>query len=168
MLKLYVISEKKSVGVSLSEIEEELKDAIYYSSPGNTPTPEHQSNIETGHIPAGSISAVPKNYLSTFLMSNNENPKEFVTYNFWVKWDENLNGHADNKHWNIHVYKSYHPGICGTLKPKKLNLPKEVDHITNSDWVVLQLVDNGDELISKKFERGQKKLNHLSFNIYRP
>ena len=132
-----------------SQLDNILKDASNFSSPGNTPTIEHSKDLETGYLKAGSEVFVNLSFLDNYTKNNFS--EGYATYTFQLAWDENLSQHDTNKHWNLKIFRSIH---FKNGKPKKdyYNILsfKNLNHL-KCQKIKLELFDDGNSLISREF-----------------
>jgi hypothetical protein len=141
-----------------NELNEILKDSNVFHSPQANPIPEHPMDTHTGHIRAGSEVFVANNMTERYVQSQDGNLQDHITFTFLVKLDEDQSGHSGGEHWNIRIYKTLHSTNGVIRKEKTYKLPKieNIDHIKDSDWIIIE-VENDDRtlLCSRKFSKKQ-------------
>ncbi|MEK6823943.1 MAG: hypothetical protein AABY06_02810 [Nanoarchaeota archaeon] len=146
--------ELKKIDEKLNEV---LKDAEHFSSPGNSPTVEHPKDLETGHLKTGSEVFVPPSYLENYYNQNSFSG-DYVTYTFQVVWDENLSQHDIDKHWNLRIFKSIH---FQNGKPQKdyydISNLKKLNHIKKPKIKLELLDDSGKIEVSREFICNEEK-----------
>ncbi len=158
-----IISEtNKYSELGIHDIDKDLNDILtdshYFSSPNNKPNIEQPHNEHTGYLPAGSIVAVTSNQSNAYHSYSKGERAEFTTHTFQFNWDKNINKHDEAEHWNIKIFKTIHLLNSKSYKTE-YKLPKinNIDHIKNSNWIQLELLDDSRNIISsKKFERANK------------
>lgn len=165
MILLMFNDQKKLGEIRLEEINPELKEILsgegkFLDSPMNCTFVDNSHNAQAGHFPAGSQVFVPVIDLESFKAYPKVDSGCYSTYSFKIIWDENKTKHAEDKHWNIRIYRSIHYKN-GSPKIIFYDLPKNnnVDHILQEKSIRLQLKnDEGITLFDRTFYKDESIL----------